>query len=256
LATWRPLRFKVWVLKQHLCRVIENRVLWADVRLLTFDAPELAAAMRPGQFALLRDPAIFDPYLRRTAWLYRIENERVACTLPARDPLAARTRPGDRLDLLAPLGGAIEFSANARHILLIGEGARVAPLMAVAERAIAQQREVALVSRGADACPAHLLAPEIEYRTDARALGDELIVWADAIVANGSNDLYHLLIDLVRAARYRLEPGWVRGLIDLPMPCGTGACYACAVETRRGIQLACVDGPAFDLAEWASWKTR
>ena len=212
--------------------------------------------MRPGQFALARDPSILDPYLRRTLWLYHSEGAHVAFTLPARDPLAARARVGDTLDLLAPLGHAVEFDANARHILLIGEGAHVAPLIAIADSAIAQQREVVLVCRGADALPAHLLAPEIEYRTDASALGDELVAWADAIVASGVDELYRTLADAARAARYRLEPGLARVLIDLPMPCGTGVCYACAVETRRGVQLACVDGPAFDLADLDTWRTR
>jgi dihydroorotate dehydrogenase electron transfer subunit len=241
-------------LRQHLCRVIENRRLWSDMQLLTFDAPALAAAMRPGQFALLRDPATFDPYLRRTTWFYRIDGTRVAFTLPARDPLAARTRAGHTLDLLAPLGCAIEFDASARHLLLIGEGARIAPLIAIAEHAITQQREVVLVSRAVEAFPAHLLAPEIEYHTDASALNVELVAWADAIVASGANEMYRELADAVRAARYRIEPGRVRVLIDLPTPCGTGDCYACAVETRRGIQLACVDGPVFDVSELEGWR--
>jgi dihydroorotate dehydrogenase electron transfer subunit len=235
------------IVKQHLCRVVENRLLWSSVQLLTLDAPGLA--MRPGQFALARDPSTFDPYLRRTMWLYRLERERGTFTLPAHDPLAARARIGDTLDLLAPIGRAVEFDANARHILLIGEGARLAPLLAIADSAISQQREVVLVWRGADAFPAHLLAPEIEYRTDASALGDELLTWADAIVASGTDELYRTLADSARAARYRLEPGLARVLIDLPMPCGTGDCYVCAVETRHGIQLACIDGPAFDLAD-------
>ncbi len=234
--------------------MIENRPLWSNVQLLTFDAPELATTMRPGQFALVRDPSTLDPYLRRTMWLYRNEGEHVAFTLPAHDPLAARTRVGDTLDLLAPIGRAVEFDANARHILLIGEDARVAPLIVIADSAVLQQREVVLICRGADAFPPYLLAPEIEYRTDANALGAELIAWADAIVASGPDTLYDALADVVRAARYRLEPGWARGLIDLPMPCGTGECYACAIETRRGVQLACVDGPALDLADFEKWR--
>jgi dihydroorotate dehydrogenase electron transfer subunit len=234
-------------MKQHLCRVAENRVLWSDVGLLMLDAPGLV--MHPGQFALARDPSTLDPYLRRTMWLYHSEGERVAFTLPANDPLAARAQIGDTIDLLAPLGHAVEFDANARHVLLIGEGARVVPLIAIADSAIAQQREVVLVYYGADAFPPHLLAPEVEYRTDANALSIELITWADAMVASGTDDIYRTLADAVRAARYRLEPGLARVLVDLPMPCGTGDCYACAVETRRGVQLACVDGPAFDLID-------
>jgi len=233
--------------KQHFCRVVENRTLWADAQLITFDAPEFARVIRPGQFALARDAATFDPYLRRVLWLYAIAGERVAFVLPARDPLAARARIGDRLDLLAPLGNAIEFDANARHVVLIGEGTRVVQLIALAHRAVTQKRAVVLVNRGENIFPAHGLAPEIEYRTDD-ALNAELLAWADAIVASGSDELYRALADALCAARYRLKPGFARVIVAAPMPCGAGACYACAVETARGIQLACADGPAFDLA--------
>jgi len=102
---------------------------------------------------------------------------------------------------------------------------------------------------------AHLLSPEIEYRTDD-ALSAELILWADAVVASGSDELYRALADVIRAVRYRLELGFARVIVDAPMPCGTGACYACAVETARGVQLACADGPAFDLAMLENRRAR
>jgi dihydroorotate dehydrogenase electron transfer subunit len=241
--------------KQYSYRVVENRTLWADAQLLVFDAPELAHALRPGQFALARDATTFDPYLRRVLWLYAIEGERVAFVLSARDPLAARVRVGDALDLLAPLGNAIEFDANARRVLLIGEGTRIVQLIALAHAAVAQAREVVLASpalvvngggQGVGVFPAHLLSPEIEYRTDD-ALNAELIAWADAIVASGSEEFYRALAEAIRAARYRLEPVFARVIVDAPMPCGAGACFACAVEATRGVQLACADGPAFDL---------
>ena len=241
-------------MKQHLCRVTENRTLWADIQLLTLDAPGLV--LHPGQFALARDPSTLDPYLRRTMWLYRIQDERITFTLPVYDPLAVRARNGDIIDILGPLGRPVEFAPSARHILLIGESVRIAPLFAIADNAIAQQREVVLACRGANILPAHLLAPEIEYRTDVSAFSPELIAWADAIVASGPGELYRVLADAVRVARYRLEAGLARVLIDLPMPCGTGDCYACAVDTRHGLQLACVDGPAFDLIDLENQSLR
>jgi dihydroorotate dehydrogenase electron transfer subunit len=218
------------------------------MQLFAFDSPELARALRPGQGALARAATTHDPYLRRALWLYAIEETRVAFVVSSRDPLVARTRVGDSLDLLAPLGNAIEFDANARRVLLIGEGTRVAPLIALAHAAITHAREVVLVSHGENIFPAHLLAPEIEYRTDD-ALNAELIAWADAIVASGSSELYRALADAIRVTRYRLEPGCARVIVDAPMPCGDGLCYACAVETTRGVQLACADGPTFDLIE-------
>ncbi|MBI4786876.1 MAG: hypothetical protein HY782_07520 [Chloroflexi bacterium] len=246
-------------MKQHLCRVADNRILWHETQILTFDAPELAPQMRPGQFALVRDPATFDPYLRRTAWFYQTTGERVAFTLPACDPLVTRTRVGDTLDVLAPLGRAVEFDARARHILLVGEGARTAPLIAIAQHAIERGRAVVLAGQSVSAeqaFPAHLLSPEIEYHGGRDVLDTELLAWADAIVASGSDDLYRALAESVRAARYRLETGFARVLMDIAMPCGTGACYACAVETARGVRLACADGPAFDLAEFVMARAR
>lgn len=240
-------------MKQGLVRVVENRLLWSDVQLLAFDAPEFAVAMHPGQLALVRDPATIEPYLRRKVWLYQVNGERVAFTLSTRDPLASLWHSGHTLDLLGPVGRALEFDPNARHVLLIGEGTRVAALFPMAQQAIQENRAVVLFSRPdsrGDVFPAHLLPPEIEYHTGGDLPCAELITWADAIVANGREQLYSELKDGIRAARYRLERGLARVLFDEPIPCGTGACYACAVKTARGVRLACIDGPAFDLMDW------
>lgn len=237
-------------MKPYSCRVIENRTLWANVQLLTLDAPDLARTLHPGQAALARETTTLDPYLRRTLWLYASEDARVSFTLAARDPLAVRVRAGDALDLLAPIGRAITFDPYVRRIVLLGEGVHTARLVALAHAAIRQAHEVVLATHAASAneiFPAHLLAPEIEYRAND-ALGGELIAWADAVIASGSLEFYHALANTVRATRYQLEPGFARALIDLPLPCGTGACGACAVETARGVRLACADGPAFDLS--------
>jgi dihydroorotate dehydrogenase electron transfer subunit len=160
------------------------------------------------------------------------------------------------LDLLAPIGRAIEFAASAQRILLFGQDTAMVRLIPIAHDAVARARAVVLVSTPSpEPFPIHLLSPEIEYRSEDR-LNSELIAWADAIVASGSTELYRLLSDDIRATRYRLEPGFARVLVDLPMPCGTGACCACAVDTARGVKFSCVDGPAFDLAEFDNRRGR
>lgn len=247
-------------MKQHLARVTECRLLWANVQLLTLYAPEATRSMRPGQFALARDPTTLDPYLRRKLDLYAIHDEYIELTINTNDPLAMRARAGDTLDVLAPLGRAIEFETSARHILLIGEGERITPLVAIAHDAIMHGREVVLAfycpsNQATEMFPPHLLSPEIEYRMDD-TLNAELVAWADALVASGSSELYRAVADALRAARYRIEPGFGRMLVDMPMPCGIGVCYACAVDTSRGVQLACVDGPAIDLVELDNRRTR
>jgi dihydroorotate dehydrogenase electron transfer subunit len=245
-------------LKHHLIALTETRPLWADWHLLTFDAPDLARSIRPGQFALARDPAgsTLDPYLRRTLWLYEIRDARVSFILNAHDPLARSARVGAMLDVLAPLGHALTFEPSARHILLLGQGSRTAPLIGIAHEAVKLGREVVVVTSG-EKFPSQLLAPEIELRHD-ESFDAELIAWAHAIVASGAADYYRGLSDAIRAVRLRIPPGFARVWLEMPMPCGTGICYACAVDTHlhrtqvqvsRGIRLACVDGPAMDLVE-------
>ncbi len=245
-------------MKQHLCRVVGNTRLFADVQQISFDSAELAATMQPGQFALVRDPRSFDPYLRRAAWFYGVDRASVTLTLPSADPIVARVRDGDILDLLAPLGRAVAWPDSARHILFVGQDSRIPPLVAMARRAVQQDRSVVLsVLAAADRelFPAHLLPPEIEYQAGA-AVNPELIAWADVLVASGSDEMYGLLGDLVRRVRFRLERGFMYTLIHLPMPCGTGDCHTCAVETSHGMRLACTDGPVFDWIELENRRTR
>lgn len=238
-------------MKQYLCRVVENEKLWGNVQRIRFDAPELALAMQPGQFALVRDPSSLDPYLRRTAWLYSSDRHNLTLTFAATDPIVDRTIAGDVLDVLAPLGHSVELPPAARHVLLVGQGAHIAPLVSIAHHAVKDGRAVVLaVIAQADGSifPSHLLAPEIEYHTSER-LDPELIRWSDIVIAGASEESYRSLSESVRNTRFRLEPGFMHVLADLTMPCGTGACHACAVETARGVRLACTDGPWFDWIE-------
>lgn len=249
---------------QHLCRLVENRLLWGKVSLLTFEAPELARSIQPGQFVLVRDPATFDPYLRQTAWLYHVNDNRLSLVPLPGTFLSRRTSPGAFFDLLGPVGRPAEFVKGPRHILLIGQDEQIAPLIAIAHAALgSEERSVLLLNRSPDPdapatiLPSHFLSPEIEYRVSAgsqplaEVLAPDLISWADCIVASGSMEMYAAIGQAVRAARYRLEPGLVYVLVQMPMPCGVGTCYACAVDTSQGAKLACTDGPWFDWFDMA-----
>jgi dihydroorotate dehydrogenase electron transfer subunit len=238
-------------MKNHLCPITDTRPLWADAHLFTVDAPDLAHSIKPGQFALARETSSLDPYLRRTLWFYGLDNEQVSFTIDPHDPLVQRARADIMLDLLAPLGRAITFEPGMQRILLISDGANPARLVAIAHQQVKLGQEVVVSivtpSSGSEGF-AQLLAPEIELRNDT-AMDTELITWADAIVANGSERFYRELSQVIRAVRYRVQPGFSRALVEMPMPCGTGICYACAVDTSRGIKRLCLDGPALDLAD-------
>ena len=235
--------------------------MWADFVSITLDAPDLARNFRPGHFALARDPTTFDPYLRRVLYPLSIQRDQIQFALAASDPLAARALPGVQFDLRAPLGNPIAMDAAARQILFVFARAHILPLLFLAHHAAAEGRAVLVVARGdaAEILPAHLLDPAIEYRVVAPTdvwLPPESIQWADRIYASASLPAYAELADAIVESRYRLARDFAFAFADLPMPCGSGDCGACAFGSARGFALACQDGPFFDLADWRRTRPR
>jgi dihydroorotate dehydrogenase electron transfer subunit len=199
---------------------------------------------------------LFDVVGRGTAWL------------------AAR-RPGDRVFAWGPLGRGYSLRPDAANLLLVGGGIGIAPLLWLADEAVAKGRSVVLIAGAREAAgvfPAALVPPEVEVvvttqdgslgrpglATDAFA---EYFDWADQVFACGPNPMFVAMADVVRrqemAARMRARAttGSGRGkpvqvLLEAAMACGTGICYGCAVFDRRGEpRLVCKEGPRFDIRD-------
>ncbi len=78
----------------------------------------------------------------------------------------------------------------------------------------------------------------------------ELAQWADQVYAVGHTEWYGDLVRVLRDHRLQLREGLAWGLIAPEiMACGLGVCDGCAVETGGRTQLACTDGPVFDLTQ-------
>jgi dihydroorotate dehydrogenase electron transfer subunit len=58
--------------------------------------------------------------------------------------------------------------------------------------------------------------------------------------------MFAAMAEAMRPLRLRRS---VQVLLEERMGCGTGICYGCAVETRKGMRLVCKDGPKFDLRD-------
>jgi dihydroorotate dehydrogenase electron transfer subunit len=178
----------------------------------------------------------------------------------------SRRRPGDRIFVYGPLGRGYTVRRDAGNLLLLAGGIGVAPLVWLADEQVARGRHVTLIqgARSADGLfPAHLLPPEVEVVvvTEDGSLGQrglatdllpDYLSWADQVFVCGPNAMFRALSEVVRrvegeGARRRRKS--VQVLLEEVMPCGTGICYGCAVETRRGVRLVCRDGPRFELRD-------
>ncbi|MDQ7793618.1 MAG: dihydroorotate dehydrogenase electron transfer subunit [bacterium] len=238
--------------------ILEHREVAPGYRRLVLAAPAIAGRAGPGQFVHLRVGEGPHPLLRRPlsvagrrgealTLLYRVVGEGTA--------LLATRRPGERLDLLGPLGRGFTF-IDGREPLLVAGGAGVAPLLFLAAEARAAGRKP-LVLLGV------ATAAEVVGEDELAALGIPLEVSTD----DGSRGRRGPVTDLLAgrlegkaiyacgpAAMVRrlkeLAPG-VPGQVSLEaaMACGVGACRGCACRTAGGYRMVCADGPVFDLGE-------
>ena len=177
--------------------------------------------------------------------------------------LAAR-KSGDVLDLIGPLGTGFDLPDRTGNLLLVSNSQQLSPLLGQLELAVDLGCAVTLAlesSRAASLYPVSSLPPIVEFRAATRdgSLGyrgtvidllPELLSWADLVCVLGSPTLYRDLKRQAEMTRLSLETGYMYGLIaNASLACGVGACFGCMLETRRGLKLACADGPVFDLAE-------
>lgn len=220
-----------------------------------------ALAAKPGQFVMVRCGDGLDPFLPRPfsiAGQAATPDGRTLITLLvyARGPgstwLAAR-RPGDAIVLTGPLGRPIQLHPGARHLLLIAEGAYVAPLLFLADAALAADLSVAFILVAGDQPvypPERFPVAAEAFVIDAAAARNELtehLRWADQIAVSGSESLLRMVAAAMRRSLVRAP---ALALPWAPLPCGTGICAACGIELRRGgTRLLCRDGPSFTLTE-------
>jgi len=263
--------------------VVENERLYGDTCLTWFRAPELARAAQPGQFVMLRcsdDPAYGnearagradDPLLARPMSYHRLRNGTdgpewsILYDVVGRGTawLASR-RPGDRVYAWGPLGRGYRIGRASRNLLLVAGGIGIAPLVWLADDAVASGHNVTMVVGARSAAhvyPSTLLPAEVEVvvTTDDGSAGrhgfatepfGELLEWCDQAFACGPNAMFASMAAVARRARVRRS---VQVLLEERMGCGTGICYGCAVEARvrggRAMKLVCKDGPRFELRD-------
>jgi len=175
-----------------------------------------------------------------------------------------RAKPGQQLDCLGPQGHGFRLDGQSRQLLMVGGGYGVAPLVGLAERAVARGMSVPLAVGAATAelvFPAHLLPAEVEYlvaTVDGTAghkgmvtdLVGARLAWADAVYSCGPLPMMASHARIVRDSRWT-KPAYVA--MEERMGCSMGVCLGCVVETRHGPLRVCTEGPVFKIGD-ITWR--
>jgi len=242
-------------------QVVDNEQIMPATHVLTLQDARAARSAAPGQFLHIRCGDDNDPLVRRPMSIYRTEDDTLQLMIRnvgEGSSRLVRAEPGDQLDCLGPLGHGFRLDQRATNLLMVGGGYGVAPLVGLAERAIAKGMTVA-VAVGASTSdlvfPTRLLPPEVEYlvATDDGTAGHAGYVtdlvpsrleWADVVYACGPLAMMSALSRIMRERAPRK-----RGQVAMEerMGCAMGVCLGCCVETNRGPERVCTEGPVFDI---------
>ncbi len=275
--------------------LIESRQILPAQWIQSYHAPDLIAGARAGQFVHVRTGDYSGLVLRRPFSINTIDQATGSLTIHFRTvgrgtEWLTRVRPGDRLDMLGPLGRPFEVDARSRHLLLIAGGLGMAGVRMLADEAIRDGRQVVLLFGAATASevyPSNLLPDEVEYvvATDDGSIGHRGFVtdlvpdyeaWADQAFACGPAAMLAALARLAAGRRSRMgvaqlgrkRPGGKQPPLGSPaarrkaflqvameqnMGCAVGACLGCVVMGVEGPQRVCREGPVF-AAEEIAWE--
>lgn len=217
--------------------------------------PELAH-IQPGQTLLARRGTSWDPYLREQ-WVPLGFNPQEGLLLIER-PLAQRYEPGDEVSLLGPVGLPFDIDPATHQLLLVALDYPPTRLLSLLLEAVKAGQSVVLVLTGrARNYPLSNLPAAVEVIHSDETLSwpeqARTLTWAEQVVVVTAplfcDEYYGKLWRTATDIRRALPAGYLQGVYALPFPCGTGACHACLVRRKGADHLACIQGPAFDLAQ-------
>jgi dihydroorotate dehydrogenase electron transfer subunit len=274
---------------QRTVTVIENIPVARDTYRLRLDDPEMARAILPGQFLMVRASTGGDPLLGRPFALYDVARDRsgepsaidVVYLVVGRGTAALATRrPGDRLPVWGPLGNGFGSAPeSAGPIVFVAGGIGQTPFLALTRWWLGRACYGGRVAGPGGATSATLL---YGVRTAAYAAGVEDFQSAGATVELATDDGtrgHHGFVTKLLARRLKRgerparlvgcgPPAMLAALAGLAdqyriacdvslenhMACGFGACFSCVAPLRQAdgsvdLRRVCVEGPVFPAAE-------
>lgn len=209
--------------------------------------------IRPGQFVEIAVPGLF---LRRPISVSDVNDDRLTIIYKVvgqgTDRMTAM-QSGEAIDVLAGLGNGYDLSLCGEEVLLIGGGVGVPPLIYAAKQLREMGKHVRVV---------------MGFNTKAEVFGEEEFAGMGCEVAvctmDGSYGKKGVVTDLIASpAPYYYACGplpmikaimrtvGTNGQISMEerMGCGVGICVGCTIETRKGYQRVCKEGPVFRAEE-------
>jgi hypothetical protein len=215
----------------------------------------LRKKIKPGHSLLVRaEDQEWHPYLREQWWPVSVNRNK----LVVERPIGKRYDAGALVNIIGPVGQPYRFRRTLRNVMLLAYDTSPTPLLMTIPWLLGNSIGVTLVLVGsAREYATQHLNPEVEI-----IHGEEDVTWAEQVMTIGWADQvfaavgeddslgqFKEVLERFRELRADVPRNYLFGVFQPVICCGTGACLSCMLQMRKGTQLICTDGPAFDLTQ-------
>lgn len=262
---------------QIRAKVVSKEKLADEIIRLSFDAPDIAAHGRPGQFVMLRATDNLEPLLRRPFSIHETTSSGLVQILlrvvGKGSRFLAEREKGDVLDILGPLGHGFTLEGcTSGNICIVGGGMGCAPLYFLTKRLLREKRfaRLQVYLGGTTAKELSVIKADFENlgatvlaATDDGSLGYHGYV-TDLVTENleragvwqfyscGPQPMMQKVAEMCAAEKWSCQVS-----LETMMACGISACLGCTVRTspakalssHRPFMHVCKDGPVFEAGD-------
>jgi dihydroorotate dehydrogenase electron transfer subunit len=256
------------IIFQEKTTVLRNDQLSDDIFRLTVRSPDIACTARPGQFVMVQ-AGDGTPLLRRPFSVHQVMADGslqiLFKVLGTGTKILSRTRAGEQLDIIGPLGRGFYFDPGS-PACLVGGGMGIAPLLFLAKKMLQKgfmpgelimllgartKDELAPLAGGFKAMG---ITPQLI--TDDGTLGEKGLVtkllariktgFRLDVFCCGPHPMMRGVAELCKEKGYTCQVS-----LETMMACGMAACLGCAVAKPDGSGYlhVCKDGPVFEASE-------
>lgn len=230
-------------------KILENKKVSDGIYLMKLNTSLKGA---PGQFYMLKVGNL-DPLLPRPISIYDVGENEISFlyqVVGKGTEIMAEKKPGDKIEILGPLGNG--FKIEGEKVAIVGGGIGIAPLLYLCKKLKSENKyvEVFLGYRTRPYLTEEFekVADKVHIATEDGSVGHKGYVTEiigrdfDTLYSCGPNLMMKSLksLNICEREYYSLEAR---------MACGIGACLGCSIKTVNGMKRVCHEGPIFSKDE-------
>lgn len=243
-------------------KIVDNKRIAEDLFILEISGNETLKEFRPGQFVQVRVDGCAETFLRRPVSIHDVDYELNTFKLLIQvvgggTSSLSRLVPGDKLNLIYPLGNSFSDPQPGSSVLLVGGGVGVAPLLFLGKHLLSVDCKLDWLLgfrnlRKMVDLEEYEKTGNVFLTTEDGSAGEKGFVTNHSVLNERRYDrVYCCGPDpmMKTIAEYCTKNEVYCEVSQNLMACGFGICLCCTVKTVNGNICSCTEGPVFNTTE-------